>query len=376
MKQLIILSQAPFTPQIRRNSYVEKFIKAGYANTKFWDLSQYLHPGIKIVDEMCTEYVSYITTIEDFYEALDELEIKNCIFIVDFNQSLKTKHLFRALSDKNCIYVRVDMYANTYLYISKWRQILKLLSKSFVNIFVNKIRCVLYFLYARKYNIAPFKRYYSSSSLSKVNATDKINHPDYEEFKFSIPNRIINNEYILFVDTYFGYHPDDKYIHKFNLNKVSPEKYHESLRNFFDYLEQKYKQPVIIAAHPKSNYPIGIFGEREIIKYKTKDLVLFADKVILQLCNSVSWVALADKPMIFITTNGYDVFTERKRRLKMLAQILGMDIFNIDVCNWDDINFLNINPVRRKDYIYTYLTDRKIESKQNIDILTESFELL
>ena len=66
----------------------------------------------------------------------------------------------------------------------------------------------------------------------------------------------------------------------------------------------------------------------------------------------------------------------RRRRLRMLAQILGMGIFNIDTCNWDNITFTNVTTPKRLDYIYTYLTDKEIENKKNIDILTHSFESL
>ena len=114
--------------------------------------------------------------------------------------------------------------------------------------------------------------------------------------------------------------------------------------------------PVIIAAHPKSDYAPDTFGGREIIKYKTKDLVCFADKIILQLCNTISWVTLVDKPFIFITTKGYEMYPLRRRRLRMLAQILGMGIFNIDTCNWDNITFTNVT-TSEKARLYLYLSD-------------------
>lgn len=375
MKQLIILSQAPLTPQIRRNCYIDEFINAGYTNIEFWDISQYLHPGIKLKDELQDEHIKYIPNIETLSASIDNLNVENSIFILDFPQGWNTRHLFRVLSDKECIYVRIDMYANTYLYISKWKQLSKLFSKQLVHIIKEKTKSILYNFYTKKYHIQPFKRYYSSSALSKVNRTDKINHPDYEELKYSPTAPAVSGKYILFIDTYFGYHPDDKFIYKYS-SHASPEEYQKSLKNFFSYLEQKYKMPVIIAAHPKSDYAPDTFGGREIIKYKTKDLVCFADKIILQLCNTISWVTLVDKPFIFITTKGYEMYPLRRRRLRMLAQILGMGIFNIDTCNWDNITFTNVTTPKRLDYIYTYLTDKEIENKKNIDILTHSFESL
>ena len=51
------------------------------------------------------------------------------------------------------------------------------------------------------------------------------------------------------------------------------------MRRYFDYLEEKYGMPVVIAAHPKSDYSGGEFGNRSIIKYKTDDLVFNARMV-------------------------------------------------------------------------------------------------
>lgn len=375
MKQLIILSQAPLTPQIKRNCYLDEFIEAGYTTTQFWDISQYIHPGIKLKDELQDEHISFISNLEELNKHIDKLNLKNSVFILDFPQGWHTRHLFKTLSDKGCTYIRIDMYANTYLYISKWKQLSKLFSKQLISILKVKAQNISYCFYAYKYHIKPFKRYYSSSALSKVNRTDKINHPDYEELKYSPTTPVINGKYILFIDTYFGYHPDDKFIYKYS-SHTSPIDYHKSLKNFFSFLEQKYQMPVVIAAHPKSDYPSDTFGKREIIKYKTKDLVYFADKIILQLCNTISWVTLVNKPLIFITTKGYEMYPLRKRRLYMLAQILGMKVFNIDKCDWNYITFSKIIQQKRLDYIYTYLTDKDIENKKNIDILTHSFESL
>lgn len=375
MKQLIILSQAPLTPQIKRNSYLEGFINAGYTNTEFWDISQYIHPGIKLVDELSDDCIRYIPTVKELSDSIDKINTKNVVFILDFAQTWETKEIFRLLSDKNCIYVRIDMYANTYLYVSKWSQLSKLLTKDFFKILMTKLRSIRYHLYAKRHHIRPFIRYYSSSSLAKVDRTDKINHPDYEELKFSTPHRILKEHYILFVDTYFGYHPDDIYIHHYK-KQTSPQKYHESLIRFFSYLEKQYEMPVVIAAHPKSNYTPDTFGNRKIIKYHTKDLVLFADKVILQLCNTISWVSLSNKPLVLVTTNGYEMFSKRRKGLRMLGTTLGLTTYNIDNCDFDKIKFCHIDFAKRERYIYTYLTDKEVENTKNIDILSKSFESL
>lgn len=132
--------------------------------------------------------------------------------------------------------------------------------------------------------------------------------------------------------------------------------------------------PVVIAAHPKSDYSNGEFGNRRIIKYRTKDLIVYADKVVMQLCNTISWVTLADKSFAFVTTDDYVALSHRKRRFDALASLFGKSIYNIEHCDFSEVVFAKVPQEIRSHYIYTYLTDTEIEQKRNIDILKESYE--
>ena len=377
MKHLIILSQAPLTKQIKRNSYLDEFINAGYTNTEFWDISQYIHPGVKLCDVEQYELTRFISNINELTNAIDKINVNNSIFILDFSPSWDTKEIFLTLSNRGCTYVRIDMYANTTLYISKLERFSKILSLSLlISIIPVKFKNLMYSIYAKRKNIRPFEKYYSSSSLKIVNCTNKINHPDYEEYKFTSKKRIIEGNYILFVDTYWGYHPDLKYIYKSNISKLNPLKYQASLNQYFTFVEKKYKMPVIIAVHPKANYPKGSFENRIMIKYKTMDLITFASMIILQICNTISWVLLADKPVALVTNDEYNKTPRFKFRLKTLSKVLGLQVYNIDSYKWDDIIFRKVNSRNRIDYLYTYLTDKETEQKRNVNILTQSFETL
>lgn len=373
MKKIVILSQAPLTPQIKRNNYIEDFLSVGYKDLEFWDLSQYLHPGMSFVDELHESYVKYAVSLKELKQLLIPIDSVNTIFVLDFDISWSARHIFAELSKSGCSYVRIDMYANTYLYTSRIKQLAKLFSKSLKSIVKAKMGIIGYRIYAFIHHIPPFKHYYSSSSI--VSCTDKINHPDYEEFSFTESKQICNFNYILFVDTCFGTHPDDVFIYKYK-NIPANKNYQESVNHFFSYLEHKYKIPVVIAAHPKSNYRNGEFGGRRIIKYNTKNLVIFADKVILQLCNTISWVVLANKPVTFITTKDYDSLAHRKKRLRQLVKILGTKVYDIDSVPYSEITFSRIEDKKRMSYINTYLTDESTCRKRNIDILKASFESL
>lgn len=370
MKNLVILSQAPLTPQIKRNNYVDEYLSVGY-DVQFWDMSQLIHPGMKYNDELCEPYLRNISLLFEFEQLLSSVDSLKTIFVLDFDASWHTRNIFKILTKYHCYMIRVDMYANTSLQLTLKQKLSQLFSNRFSSILITRLGIYLYKIYAWFYNISDCQRYYSSSAI--VNRTDKINHPDYEDFCFSKSRRIIEGNYILFVDTNFGFHPDDIYFFKYSKIPTT-EKFQASLDDFFTYLEKKYRMPVIIAAHPKSNYVNGEFVNRRIIKYQTKDLIIYADKVILQLCNTISWVTLADKPLIFVTTDDYDVLALQRKRLRFLASLLGKKVYNIEHCNFSDIIFTTVEKEIRLHYIYTYLTDKDIEKRKNIDILKDSYE--
>ena len=370
MKDLVILSQAPLTPQIKRNNYVGAYLEAGYS-VQFWDLSQIIHPGMKYNDEQSEPYLKRIFSLFELEEELKKINVLNTIFISDFDAFWNNRHIFKLLSKYNCSMVRIDMYANTSLATTYKQKILKLFSNRFKNIVLTRLGLLGYKLYALIYHISPCRYYCSSSSI--VNRTHKINHPDYEEFLFTGSSHIVDGKYILFVDTYFGAHPDMFFIYK-SKKTFSTEKYQNILNKFFSYLEYKYEIPVVIAAHPKLDYSSGSFGNRQIIKYHTKDLIMYADKVIMQLCNTMSWVTLADKPFAFVATDDYIALSHQKRHFNMLAALFGKEIYNIEHCDFSEVAFSKVSQEIRTKYIYTYLTDKEIERKRNIDILKDYYE--
>ena len=139
-------------------------------------------------------------------------------------------------------------------------------------------------------------------------------------------------------------------------------------------MEEKYQIPVVIAAHPKSEYKGDEFNGRTIIKYKTNELIYLSQIVILHASNAISYVVLGDKSPVFITTNDYNSAPILAKRIKVLANILGKKVYNIDSCNFQSIEISKIDNNYRNKYIYSYLTSKETEEKRNIDILLSFYQ--
>ena len=194
-----------------------------------------------------------------------------------------------------------------------------------------------------------------------------INHPDYEKY---FENQLsIKGGYAVFLDIYYPLHPDLLYM--MGMKAVSPLSYQESLRTFFDKVEDKYGIPVVIAAHPKAKYVGSEFGDRKIVQGETDSLVKDANMVLLHTSNSVSYCILYDKPMALIANKEYCKNRDLSSTQKKLSISLKIPIFDIDHIDMTDFNPRKLSHEERNEYIYSYLTSKNTEMKRNKDILLD-----
>lgn len=369
-KNIVLIDHEPYSTRRRKLFYIDELISAGY-NVAVWDVSQFVFPGMKVTDEITENYLEKLYTLEDLEKSLNKTNIDDTIFFVECINNWKTRKVFALLSEYKCVTIRMDMYANTTIKETLSQKLKRFLSGSFFKIIRGKIFLIARKIYNKRHHIQ-FPCYYLSSS-AIVNRTHAINHPDYELYKFQPHPSVVKGEYIVFLDTYFPYHPDLKHFYQFDSNNIiaCAKKYHDSLNNFFSFLERKYKMPIIIAAHPKSEYTGKEFGGREIIKYQTNNLVTNASLVVMQTSNSISYVALANKPIVFILTDASNQIPRYKYATQTLAQLFDKDVYNIDRMknNFSKIDCSPLDEKKRQSYIYTYLTSKETENSKNIDII-------
>lgn len=369
-RNIVLIDHEPYSTRRRELFYIDELRASGY-NVAVWDISQLVFPGMKVTDEITESYLKKLSTITDLKAALNHTDINDTIFIVECISNWKTRKIFLLLSEYRCVTVRIDMYANTIIKESLSEKLKRFLSGSFFKIIQGKIFFIAKKLYY-KYHHIHFPCYYLSSS-AIVNRTYQINHPDYEKYKYLPHPPAVNGKYIVFLDTYFPYHPDLKHFYQFSNDNITAcaKKYHDSLNEFFSFLENKYQMPVIIAAHPKSAYTGEEFGGRKTIKYQTDNLVANSSLVVMQTSNSISYVALANKPIVFILTDASNQIPRYKYATQLLAQLFNKKAYNIDKMRnrYSEIDCSQIDDDKRNAYIYTYLTSKDTENSKNIDVI-------
>lgn len=365
-RRIIIVSHEPLTKRNYSVLNIDGYIQRGLI-VEYWDITKILSGIEYLPDTIQTDIVKRIANINRFNEEIKKVEQNDdCIFILEFPLSWKNRRLILLLSQSAKKLFQINFYANTSLNMTLKEKLIDALYENLVLKIKNKIAYAAFGIFKKIHNIS------IQSISSKSDSNLKINHPDYESYRDIKGYPVVLGKYMVFIDTFFPYHPDFKYLHDNDLSYLSSS-YFNSLNTFFEYLEFTYNMPMVIAAHPKAEYT-NEFGDRQIIKYETLNLIRFAETVFIHASNAISYIVLANKPFVFISNDAYSSVNFLNNRLHRLAELFHAKVENVDTDKNVCINRLNGED--RKKYIYTYLTDEKIEKYKNIDLLMSYFKNL
>ena len=368
MKKFILIDHEPWTLR-RKQLFYDLFETAGIP-LEVWDLSQMLNPGLHNPDEL--EEAPYLTKIRTKQEFETLVSLKNnssTIFIEEVLRIWSNRHVFQQLSNYGFKTIKIEFYGNTKVTQGILSRLKNIKRNEIIPIIKNKITTLKFKLYQRYHKIPPYPTYLLSSN-SQSPERICFNHPDYEDISFKENVRLIDNDYIVFSDIFFPYHPDLKYFYKIH-NLPDGRKYHKLMRQYFDFLEEKYGMPVIIAAHPKAEYKGDEFGNRRIIKYHTANLIKYCKFVTMHYCNTISFAMITNKPVAYIVTNDYLSIPGTLNKLNSLVvETLGLQYFNIESAQFKEtFKFSRVKPDLREKYIYSYITSPKTKNIPNYQTL-------
>lgn len=362
MKKLIILEHEPLTVRLKKIWNINSLIQRG-VDVEYWDFSTFIFPNISIPNKVEDKCVKIISDLSYFEYLLSAIDVKKTVLVVELFPSWKNRRIYFLINKYNIFHVKIDLYANTYLYVPLRHKLWSFVKKASLFSLFEKIG---WFTYKKFYSITIYNQLYSSSKL--VSPDVRINHPDFETFIDTNDVRLCIEPYILFIDTYYPLHPDLKFYLKYDDIDTNTKEYRDTMCAFFDYLEQKYNKVVIIAAHPKSDYVGDEFGDRKIIKDQTCNLIKNADLIITHESNSLSFITLANKPFVIVYPDSYNRYYNLFDYITRLARYCGKQAYNLNKENWKDICFSSLEKHFRETYIYSFLTSFDTQHKKNIDI--------
>jgi len=387
-KKIVIIHLNPLLKRLKSAFLIEPYLDSGF-DVEYWDLSPFYNRSVKFPDELLEPYVFKFNSLGEVEKRLAGIDKKKAVFIVQIPEIWHFRLFFRMLAGYKCYIANINLYSPS-VYAPSFRELARDLAGKELLYHVLRWGVVkAYFYYKKLYNYKTFHHYFAVSD-PKINSMNhpfygvNINQParetsinlsDYEIFQ-DIKNdtaRIIENKYIIFIDQYFPLHAE--LVHRSRQSPVIAKAYHRSMRTFFDWLENQFQMPVVIAAHPSAVYENNELGDRQILKNKTAELARDAEMVVAHYSTSNVYAILFDKPLVFVKTNNMNLYIYRflANKISGLAGFFNKEAYNIDQCPYEKIEFSKTEKSLREKYIYTYVTSPEAENKKNKEIVINEF---
>jgi hypothetical protein len=344
-KKIVILTGYPFNRRDYHRFGVEILRKRGFF-VEIWDISPIIY--CENDSRICRENPEQFTNLKIFHQKDDIIAAisklgSDCLINYTIEYTYRTFFILKAISKYRidyCVWGFVTLPSPSAPVITSYPERIftffkKGLALNFSQIiqhFINKIILNYYPVFG----IAPA----SIILLGGEKTAECLSYPvdlktirlwahylDYDIYlQHKSEPRDCNNKGGVFLDQYLPFHPD--YIHMGLDFPIEPEVYYQNLCSFFSMLEMNMDSRIVIAAHPRSDYPNqpDYFCGRSIVKGQTAALVERSSFVITHTSTSIHYAILYHKPIILITNDRLEMMTSGKNILGLYNQVIAREL--------------------------------------------------
>ena len=379
VKRIIFFIEAQFTTRDYNRFGVDFLIKNGY-EVLIWDFTSFIHS--KLINEYTpSDLLSYynLSIISSEKTALNKINLLDKFDLVicyGFPNTFIKRNIFKHLSNKNITYGinRQNALPHTTIKSSIFfSKVLKLLfnNTDLLNYLYSKFQPFFVKIKPPNFIMASGEKTVNiNNKFTKTIWTHKLDYDLYLDFIKNKNDEIPAEPYLLLLDEYIPFHPDG--INE-KWPKIDPIKYYSLITNFLSEIELKEKCPVIIAAHPRSQYEShpDYFQGRRVMKNKTIELVKNAKLVITHASTSSNFAVFFNKPIIFIKMNLISAFYDHW--IETMASNLGSAILSVDeIINESEYNNAKIiNIESYKSYKNNYIKKENSPDKNTWEIFVD-----
>lgn len=368
---VLVLDHEPYHPR-KKDLYHIDYLQSKGINIEYWSLLNVVNEFYKIDNPYSykeeAEFVTYIKNFKTLKTKLSAIP-SDTIIILEFPFNNTTLKLHQFLFGRFSNIIRVDYYnkCNNAMADDPIGQSVNVLDKlKFVltnqKMIFDRIISKLKSEQDFNHKYLP-KLYFTTGKINEIDHNKgknliSLNSFDFENVKYNpapIESIVGEERYAVFLDIYITNHPDFRL--STNTAHFDPNVYFKFLNDFFTYIENKYQLKVVIAAHPKANYT-NEFGDRLVLKNKTKELVKDCSLVLSHGSLSINFATLYKKPIIYFYNDQFeqnDVGRIFIARMKKADQVLNTTTIKFDE-NFKDIDCnLVVDEAKYDAYNHTYL---------------------
>lgn len=195
----------------------------------------------------------------------------------------------------------------------------------------------------------------------------KIHQIKYDEFlRAKESERLIKNNYILFVDSGPTVHP--MYLDR--VNSLSHKSYLQKMCSYFEKIESDTSCKVVISGHPKGHYTEDEWGGRKIFYGKTADLIHYSEGVISHYSTSLINAILEHKPTQIVYSD------ELLKSCFIETMISGLELGHLckmDICDLDSPHKwgMSIDEEAYNKYLSEEIINEKFKNNSNGELICD-----
>ncbi len=390
---IIILHQYEFT-NFHFSYYDIDELKRERIKFEVHDLSKVINdfqPKIFKNDKAKFKELKKFNSLLDWFKYISKKKEKIFIYnllVLNTFRSLMVFYLLKFLKFTMIIDTRIGVYNN---YNKKKKITFVNFKKKFITIFRNprsltfflknkfliflstliQFQKIVYLVCGKKKNNRLFMLKLKSKSKNFVD----FNSPDYSKIlKNNYPSNKNKKKIAIFLDGPGPLFQNDRELFGFRDN-YDKKKWYSELNNFFHEIEKQFSLKILIIPHPKtlklknSYYDKKFSISRDINSshYYTKNA-----KMVFSITGStaISYSVYYKKPITFLYNNQMvDNFPNKVNYLLEISKNLNCNLINISKkFDYKKINKFYVNSKLYNNYIYNFLTNKKIKKTPNGEI--------
>ena len=375
------LLQQPLNPRNYHRFGIDVLRQNGF-KVRAFDFGPIVFPHVRPAPEIQSELATTIRSRKEATEAVASLARDGSFVVVLIGYTPASHWLFAELSKRRIAYAIAGLgaipgYAETRSPIRRIGRLMSVPKAALVPVLFSRLVAAI-----RSTRITPA----SYCALGGTESVKQLDAPaqgakamwvhalDYDRF---LEHRATargcgDSSTAVFLDQYMPFHPD--FAAAKTRSPVTPARYYESLRRYFDRIEESLGLRVTIAAHPKADYrdsPI-IFGNRPIIVGDTIELVRRARLVLAHYSTAVNFAVLFRRPLLFLSTGELQT-NGLSWQVHAVADCLGAPVIDIDAPD-APVPLVAPDEPSYARFVHSFITTRPDDSRYTWQIVADELK--
>lgn len=309
MNKIIYIKYSPLTNKVYEDYCMGGLLESGY-DVQYWDVTNMFGIKLQNFESFVPESSLSIVKLDSYHDMnIKVSENKDALFISMMTCGIGQARMLRLLTKHHC---KLAFWGPDPVYIPQ-----KSVSSKISGITYKKVKTKLgnelmklFFktghLHYYDYYFNVGKNGYKSlgvvnSSLLANTKPINISSSDYSNFIYGDSPKVLDGDYIVFIDQYFPFHPDFLIC---GVPTIPAEVYYKELNDTFKKIEEELNMKVVVAAHPKSlRYrDEDFFDGRKVFMGATCQLVKGASLVIAHDSTAIGYAIMSKKPIVLLTS--------------------------------------------------------------------------